>query len=375
MRTKRLITKCLHIAILLAFAWTCTSCSNGARAQNITGAAYLKLVTSFSLHGTRGPITAHLNQADSAVYLIDQGSGRILRADWKTQKSGGWREISSAGCALPHPPVAQIAVLQTQPFLVAVHCGGVGLVDRNSMSSINTFPGKPGFRVERISLSPDEHLLAISIRKDRDHANTRVYEIQDPSKFHEFAFSQAVFTSDSAVLAAPIYRRSETLGYQGDKCGIAFYDANSGAEKWEWTRDVYGGDQICPQQPLLFSNLFPDRIITDSFAPTAVAEWGARTGKLLETLHFKTNDDPAPGTESVSISSDGRFVAVVRSRSEFYHEYGIVIWDLKLSRAVYEIPLGLHWDPTLRATFSVDGNQIAFVKSNRVEVYEYQIQP
>ncbi len=172
-----------------------------------------------------------------------------------------------------------------------------------------------------------------------------------------------------------VYRKEENLGNQSDKCGLAFYDATIGAEKYEWTRNVYGGDQICPQQPLLFSKLFPDRIITDSFTRTAVVEWDRRTGKLLETLFSEPGNGPPPSPESVSISYDGRFVAVVRSRSEFYAEYGIVIWDLKLNRAVYEIPLGLHLDPTLRAIFSMDGNQIVFVKSSSAEIYEYEIQP
>jgi hypothetical protein len=372
MRRRRTLIEYLQIAVLLAVVCVCSIRNNAASAESDSEALPLKLLTSFSLHGTRGPTTAYVNEADGALYLIDHGSGRVLRADWKTQKSGGWREINSANCTLPDPAIAQVALLQTQPFFVAVHCGGIELVDRNTLSVISTFPGKPGFVAEEFSVSPDEHLLAVSFRKRKDRANTRVYEIQDPSKFHEFAFSQAVFTSDSAVLAAPVYQRNEATGYQGDKCGLAFYDANSGAEKYEWTRDVYGGDQICPQQPLLFSKLFPDRIITNDFPRTAVAEWDGRTGKLLETLFSKTDNGPAPSAESVSISYDGRFVAVVRSRSEFHPEYGIVIWDLKLKRAVYEIPLGRQAEPILHANFSVDGKQIVFVKSDRVEIYEYQ---
>ncbi len=101
MRPKRVIIKYLQIAILLVYAWACTSCSNGAHARNIPSALSLKLVTSFSIPGASEPPSAYLDQAGDALYLVDRGSGRLTYADLKTHRSTGWQEIASAGCATP----------------------------------------------------------------------------------------------------------------------------------------------------------------------------------------------------------------------------------------------------------------------------------
>jgi WD40 repeat protein len=128
----------------------------------------------------------------------------------------------------------------------------------------------------------------------------------------------------------------------------------------------------CPTPPLFFVAGLPSYAITDDFPEVAMSEWDVATGRLIH--YFKgetTGPGPAPSTDSLSVSYDGRFVAVVRSRSEGVPDQSVTVWDIPGGHRVYETLAVKEDDPVRSVFFSSDGKYLAFVRPGRVEVYSY----
>jgi WD40 repeat protein len=152
------------------------------------------------------------------------------------------------------------------------------------------------------------------------------------------------------------------------------YDPSSGKMASQVVARTNEENVGCPSFPLYFRASEQSQVIVDDGVQSAVSEWDVATGKLIRYLKDETTGPgPAPYTDSLSLSFDGRLVAVVRSRTEGIPDYSITVWDLSDGKPVYHTLARSVSDPIRGIYFSPYGKIVAFVYRDHVEVYQYDV--
>ncbi|HEX2711794.1 MAG TPA: hypothetical protein VHM88_06165 [Candidatus Acidoferrales bacterium] len=97
----------------------------------------------------------------------------------------------------------------------------------------------------------------------------------------------------------------------------------------EWSHSVT--DLNCPADPFLFVMRSSLREVTNVTSQEALLVWDAQNGMLLQRLKSKYyGQRPPPSLESLSVSHEGRLVAVTRMWNEppTGPDYELQIWDI-----------------------------------------------
>jgi hypothetical protein len=343
----------------------------------------LKRIATFRVPLGLEPAEVIVDSKANEIYVADLKLGKVLHASLTQSDSGKWVNIDFTGCSGYGAPIDELHLMRMQPYLLVLVCNRILLLDRRSLSLRSVVAsGGDQFYFHEFDVSPDEHFIAVTgYEKTKPGTPTvtksRVYRLEGESAtmLYEASFgdTDAYYTPDGKMLATT-YDRGSTPGANED-CGLEFYDTVTGKRigGWRSTAKSTGG-AICPGRPLQFLGQGSDRLITDDVVSPALSVWDVYIGKLLQHLSSKMeHPGPAPTTESLSISADGRLVAVVRFQGEWGAEYGMTIWDLSTGRALKEIPVGLHRQIILGTYFSSSGDQVAFTFMDHVDVYEYSL--
>jgi WD40 repeat protein len=260
--------------------------------------------------------------------------------------------------------------------MILAKCSHIEVREKSTLSLVQTIEPQDQFEIYLFTLSPDERWITVTSRKSRDEWTTRLYDTANWNLLREWDIDNAFFVADGGQLASGFRQRRTPASRYIDQCGVAFYDINTGQKLLQWIRDMYDDAQACPDWHLFFRGPQSSRMVTSDFGRSAVIEWDAHNGALIQQLGSKIKTvGPAPNDECMSLSYDGNLVAIVWLRTEWGAEYGMTIWDLRTGKAVYELPLPEKRDPVLCVQFSSDGSHIAFVHSDRVEIFEYDLPP
>jgi len=332
----------------------------------------LKLVATVPIPPTVGEFTVHLVSSTSELYLTDPVSGRIQKANWKTGARGDWVALDSSRCLAPDTHIYSMKIMKTTPYLLVLNCHRLELLAKSTLAPIRYIAENEDDSVDGFALSLDQRFLSVNVNRQGKHT-TRTYRTNDWKILHEWNIEDAYFSPNGLSLVANFARAKNATSYTGDECGFRFYDANSGQKTSEFVRSAERNDDVCPNGPGYVVPGHPNLLVTDDALRPAVSEWDLSNGKLVQHLESRAVEPgPAPGLESLAISSNGELAMVVRSRREWGMEWGITIWDLTDGEKAYEVPLGRQAAPVMAASFSQDGNYLAFVYSNRVDIYDYK---
>jgi WD40 repeat protein len=332
----------------------------------------VKLLWTILLPADRDDIIVDLDSATGDLYIAGRVSGRIRHANWKTKELGDWATLDSTGCKPHELHISQMSPMRSRPYVVAKNCVGVTILDKATFVPVRTINAPDAFETYSFDLSSNEDQVIVISRKSRDVWTTRLYETSSWNFLREWPLNNAQFLPDGKRLATGVYLRSNPSLKDDDRCGVAFYDVKTGERTSQWSKQMPG---TCPQYRFSFPNGRPGRMVTDDYSQSAISEWDIANGTLLQ--HLPSNigpGGPPPVAECISLSYDGTLAAVVRARFEWYAEYGLTVWNLESGKALYELPLGPKTDPVQCIQFSSNGKNIAFVHSDRVEVFEYDFQ-
>jgi hypothetical protein len=263
--------------------------------------------------------------------------------------------------------------MRTIPYIAVLNCHAIELLENNTLRQSQTVAENDDYRIDGFELSPDERLLSVFVNRQGKLA-TRVYETDHWKLVRELSLDHGHFGPNGRTIMIGFARSTKSSSHgAADECGLQFYDINSGQRISEFVRSADGNDDVCPRKSGQFLPGQPNRLITDDPLRAAISEWDLSNGKLVQHLSSNIeNPGPAPSTESLDISFDGKFAAAVRSRHEWSSEWGTTIWDLTTGTKVYEIGLVHSTDPIMRARFSTDGNNLVFVYLDRADIYEYR---
>lgn len=169
---------------------------------------------------------------------------------------------------------------------------------------------------------------------------------------------------------------STTEGEASDgRCGFRLYNSIAGELVSQIVARAESEAVGCPLfPPLYFRASDPTQVIVDDPTHSAISVWDIRTGKLVSQLSEPTTGPgPAPVTDSLSISYDGRLAADVRSRDEGVPNYSVTIWDLSDGKQVYHTLAEAPSDRVRGIFFSPYGKLVAFVYADRAEVCQYDV--
>ncbi len=341
----------------------------------------LKRTAEFHLPRETAHLAANFISGSEYLYLTDLDRGRIIRADWRTGSVGEWVNLDSTGC--PDLGLVQVHVIKTVGLLAVSICDRIELLDATSLSTVKVLSEEKNLDIMGSDLSSDDRSLAVTVRKvlyssayaHHVHAEdpyTIIYDASDWTPGHERPFAYGYYTPDDHYLAT-VYSTGE--GYASTReCGFRLYDPSSGKLTSQVVARTNEENVGCPSFPLYFRASEPSQIIVDDYVQSAVSEWDIASGKLVRYLQDETTGPgPAPVTDSLSVSHDGRLAAVVRSRDEGVPDYSVTIWDLSDGKPVYHTLARSVSDPVRGIFFSPYGKIVAFVYAGRVEVYQYDV--
>ena len=207
--------------------------------------------------------------------------------------------------------------------------------------------------------------------KNVDH--TRIYETQQWGLIHQWKLSGVSFASENNFLVKTVGRSKSGTSSDRNECGFQFYNINTGNLVSEWFLRTEDSENACPRLPLIFLPGRTNRVLTLDIVRTAVVEWDTNSHKLVRRFQSKvTNLGPPPGPASWSVSVDGKFFAVVWWRTDGPREFGTSIWDLQTGKVAFAAPVSERNDQIQRVCFSPNGEHLALVHQDRVEVYEFR---
>lgn len=366
----------IFLVAILGFPHHRINATNDQQSRPLSGpqeGGNLKLVASITLPASREPMGARLESIAGELYLIDAVGRRIEMVNWKTGERGDWRTLDPSSCSTTQRNYVYAVIMRTRPYIAVLNCNAIELLENKTLRHSQTVAENDDYRIDGFELSPDERLLSVFVNRQGKLA-TRVYETDNWKLVRELDLDHGHFGPNGRTIMIGFARSKKASSHgAADECGLQFYDINSGQRISEFARSADGNDDVCPRKSGQFLPGQPNRLITDDPLRAAISEWDLSNGKLVQHLSSKIeNPGPAPSTESLDISFDGKFAAAVRSRQEWNSEWGTTIWDLTTGTKVYEIALAHSKDPILRARFSTDGNNLVFVYSDRADIYEYR---
>jgi WD40 repeat protein len=299
----------------------------------------------------------------------------VRRSNWKSEQSADWKTLDLTSC--PSPSDASFfnfVPMRTRPYLIVTKCSHLEILDKATLAVVQTLSPPSQFKTSGFEISPDERHIAVNSWKNKDESKTRLYDTADWKLVQEWNLGNGYFVADGQQLASNVYELKSPSSIVLDVCGVAFYDIQTGQRVSQWTLDTDDPNHVCPEQPLLFPRDGSGHMVTGDFGRSAISAWDSHNGGLLQHLKSKIKTGgPPPWLECISLSHEGNFAAVVWVRTEWSVEFGLTIWDLRTGKAVYELPLPEKRDPVLSVQFSSDGNHVAFVHHDRVEIFEYDV--
>lgn len=318
-------------------------------------------------------IDTDFDSTSGELYLWASNSGRILRGNWKTRQIGDWVTLDSTGCSSSlDVHIWEISAMRSRPYLIVLNCYHIEVLDKTTLARVRIVDTPDQSKVFGFVLSPNEEQLVVTSQESRDNWTASVYDTTSWTALRKWSINNASFTADGQQVATLIDQRQDPSSRVFDECGVAFYDVRTGEKVTQWVKSTNDPGHVCPGGNLYFRKDHPGRMVTDDFPNSAVSEWDMQTGALLQHLVSDVGaGGPPPGADCMSLSYDGDLVAIVRTRHEVGTEYGFTIWNLQSGKVVYEIPLKYQDDPVRCVRFSSNGTHIAFVHSDRVEIYEY----
>jgi len=374
MKTGRILVAVLLLAVSLLLISGLGKCFHiPLPTDHGNQAITLPLVANVRVPATKEAITVTQGFGRYDLYLTDVAGGKIQKVNWRTGSLGNWSALDPTGCSPLEPHIVSIAAMKTAEQLLVQNCGRIELLDKDSLIPIRVIADSKERALYGFSLSPDERFLLVSV-KTGARQSILVYRTMDWTLVREWDLGNGLLTPDDRTLVTTFARRKNPSSFAADECGFRLYDAGSGHEVSEFVRSAKENEDICPDFPGPFVPGQPHRIITTDSLRGGISVWDLNDGALIQHLVSKPRTlGPPPTVESLSVSSDGQLAAVVTSRREWGQEWGLTIWDLATGKNAYEVSLERQGDPILGAYFCEDSNNVAFIRPNRVEVYEYRL--
>jgi len=334
----------------------------------------MKLIASETFPATADPmdVTPGFSGQDD-LYLFDSAAGKIQKINWQTGERTNWGTLDPSGCSPLEPHILSVAAIRQSEQLIIQNCGRIELLDKNSLKPIREIANSERHTLHGFNLSPSEKFLVVTAKVERKQS-LLVFRTSDWTNVREWDLDDGQIAPDDRTLVTTFARRKNPASLAADECGFRSYDVNSIRAISEFVRSATENDDVCPDYPGPFVPGQPHFIITTDSLRGGISEWDWTKGLLIQHLVSKVQSTgPPQSVESLSVSSNGQLAAVVTSRREWGLEWGLTIWDLPKGEAVYEVPLGRHPDPILRARFYETVNKLILVHSNRLEIFEYQL--
>ncbi len=368
---KRLVLSALVIlgTVALAAVYLRPDRSSSSRA---VGNLKLTQLASVKMASSVGPLGAFVEVSSGIFFIVDSGGRKLSRVDWNLGQEVKWVSLDDRPCSSTHELIDAVYVMKKMPYLLVLYCNRLSVVNKLTLVEERALTGNHGDWLYGLAVSPDENLLTLtSKRKTSNSVSVRVYRTDSwasISSWNAPAINKLEFTPDGKLVATVFVRNQDARALEASECGMTFYDFASGGVTREWIQSVDAGP--CPGSNFMFLPDNPERIISGNRREGGAAIWDAKMGPLLHKLPVEGYRVPL----WLSLSHDGMLVAADLRwpRTGTGPEYDLMIWDLTRGKAVYQVPAEGD-DPILSVRFSPEGNYVVFVRSNRVELYEYTL--
>jgi hypothetical protein len=361
----------LFLSLFVA-SWTFSRQHFAPHVEHENQSLNMSLIASVKLPSTTEAMSLTPGFGENELYLTDLVSGRVQKINWKTGEQGARSTLDTAGCSSFEPHVSSVATIKRAQQLLVQNCGRIQLLDKDSLIPIREIIDSKQRSLHGFNLSPSEQFLLVGATMGRKQS-ILAYRTADWTLAREWDFENGSISADDRTYVMTFTRRTNPASFAADECGFRLYDVNSGQKTAEFVRSSKENDDVCPDYPGPFVPGQPRHMITTDSLRGGISEWDLSNGRLIQHLVSKRSAGPPPGVESLSISHDGRLLAVVTARRELGVEWGLTIWDLSSGRTVYETPLGRQSDPVMRAYFCGNANELILIHPSRLEVFEYQL--
>lgn len=326
-------------------------------------------LATISIADAQGPLDAFPEMSSGTIYVADHAQKRVGKVRWQAEGQVSWKPVDATDCVASYEPIEMIP-MASRPYVLLLSCGNLHVLDKSTLDLQRKMSVDQEGWTSSIVLSPNERLLVTRTSR-REGVVVQVFRTDDWTKVATWSanLSTMQFSPDGKHVASVFRRNPDPGARRATECGMTFFDLFSGRIDREWFHRI--GDESCPGYVYAFLPNDSTRLLSDNFREGGVSEWDPINGRHLRRLEYEGRRHP----RWLSVSHDGKLVAasLLWPRSSESPAYSMVIWDLASGKPVYQVPFEITDDPIQRARFSSEGNHILLVRSNRVELYTYEL--
>lgn len=321
---------------------------------------------------------AVLDPAGNKVFLL-QGS-RLQVINWRQKRIVASRRYAESYCQ-GDPYFYGWHFIPNHSQILAVYCGSLFLVDGESFDFVKRLISGPPDYVVALTVSPDGKRAAIATYRppSRGGPRSQILVLQTTSwhlaKRWDIESSSLAFSNDGELLAITrtlVDDRKRLL-----KCGVEIRHVDSGELYSEWWR---GAQEGCLDSPRFVPD-HPELVATNrarSFDVFTLELWDWKSGQLVREIPFEHRSRGGALFSPDWRWAIGTAVDDPQDSPEFIQDF--IVWDVSSGKIIYQTPK-THWTSIPApnrvphgslelASISSDGRFLLVVRYEQVLVYE-----
>lgn len=320
--------------------------------------------------GSHEPDAFFEDSADKLI-LADNATQQVANANWRTGTTTRWHGLNDKKCGTSHKPNGIVGMVNNEPYFLVWKCGQVIVVDKATLLNYRPPLNDPSTTAYAFLIAQDRQWVIV-LESNKPGGLVNVLRAGDFIFLSKWSLS----ADEGNILLEPGEKNMivafgmDTNTGLGSQCGIRFRDILSG----EFIREWHFQDNIgqCAAWPFFVTG---NILLGSQYSPDSIRKWNLQDGSYEGEFIPSAGTGPIPQMQSLSISRDGRFVAVADSNVDMALDYDrrVNIWDLQTGRSRYTIRRGQHPFGPVRVRFSPYSDEVAFIYDDCVRIFSYKM--